>query len=413
MIDSNCNKYVLELVHNKKVQISNPDANTFSYIYQQIINISRNAPVYLIYQNNEINQLATQLKELSMQLTVFIKKFFEENNDNPFHQLKISMPQTNHMNVHMIQQPTEPIEYDFEIFSVATGQKNFGTFVPKSICPFSTQTFTFNIQTDNQFLDFEVPVSNTSSNEEILQKIADLINRTTQKLNASLVYEGAKVALSIEAMANRKNSPATFNIQDASEGGLIQFYGLTQQTNAPTHSNFSVNGEQVESYGTAFIIDDLFEILLLTPTEQTIKVNYECDSQIIKNEIQELQTLINHLLTISRSCEKQTLAQELSSILFAHKEQLEQVGIQLDSSCLLITDDAQLESSIQDHSLEELFSVDKTFGPQLIEHTQEISLDPMKYVPNKIVSYKDYTKINYPNPYLTSMYSGFIFTSHC
>ncbi len=413
MIDSNCNKYALELVHNKKVKISNPDTNTFSYVYQQIINISRNAPVYLIYPSEEINHFATQIKNLSMQLTDHIKKFFEESEENPFHLLKLSTPPTNHMNVRMLKQPTEALDYEFEITSIAQGQKNLGNYVVAKTCPFTSQTYGFRIYTDNQSFDFEVSVTNSSSNEEILQKIADLINRTTEKLEATLLHEKSKVTLSIVALANKRNSPATFDIEDTSSGGLISYYNLSHQASAPTPSIFYVNGELIKSYGTAFVIDDLFEILLLAPSEEIIRLNFEADYETITSEIQNLQSLINQLLTLSHSCEKQTLSLELSNLLFAYKKELEEVGIQLDPSCFLSTDELQLKSSIQDHSLEEFFSADETFGPDLIEHTQEFTIDPMKYVPSKVVSYKDSTKINYPNPYMTSMYSGFIFTGCC
>lgn len=413
MIDFNCNKYVLELVHNRKVKITNQYSFVFSPIYQKIIDISRNAPVYLIYPTEEIHQFATQMKDLSMQLSGFLKKFYEDGIENPFHHLRLDASHSDYLDIRMLAQPQAPLTYDVQINSVAKGQKNVSKFVRKSVCPFTAQTYVFSIRSEGQSFEFEIPVDNTSSNEAILQKIANLVNRTTEKLEAVILEQDSKIALSIQAVANKKDMPATFFIKDMTANGLISYYHLEQTEQEPTPSDFSVNEERIHSFGTAFIIDDLFEITLLKPYDETFHLTFTIDEEIIKKEIQELQMLINHLLILSKSCPKHTLECELKEILLSHEKDLNKVGIALDDSCFLTTDEERLEDSIQDHSLEDFFSEDNTFSPQLIEHTQEVSIDPLKYVPNKIVSYKDSTKINYPNPYLTSIYSGFIFTSCC
>lgn len=413
MIASKCNRYSLELVHNRKVNITNQQSNDFSYIYQQIINISRNAPVYLIYPTDEIQQLATQIKDLSIQLGEYLKTFYTDNAENPFRQLKLAPLPSEFITVKMLKQPDKQIEYNIHINKVAAGQQNIGTYVSKGVCPFTERTYAFTIQTDEQSYDFEVKATNHSSNESILKKIASLINHTTEQLEATLLYEHSKLALSIKASANRQNKPATFTIRDAVQNGLVSYYNLNQTTTPPELSDFSVNAETVESYGIAFVIDDIFEITLHKPYERSIKISFEQDNSIIENEILNLQRIINHLLSLSYTSKKHTLEKEILEILLSHKEALSEVGIHLDDTLLLTTNHEQLESAIQNHSLEELFSDNASLAPELIEHTQDIILDPMKYVPNKIVSYKDHSKINYPNPYMTSIYSGFIFTSYC
>lgn len=413
MIDSKCNRYALELVHNRKVNITNQQTKTFSYIYQQIINISQNAPVYLIYPTDEIQQFATQIKDLSIQLSDYLKTFYTDNDENPFRQLKLAPLPSEFITVKLLKQPDEQVEYNIHIDSVANGQQNIGTYVSKGVCPFTERTYTFTIQTDEQSYDFEIKVTNSSSNESILKKIASLINRATEQLEATLLYDHSKLALSIKASAHRQNTPATFTIKDSVQDGLVSYYHLNQIAASPGHSEFRVNDEAVESYGVAFVIDETFEITLHAPCEQTIKISFEQDRGIIENSILNLQRIINHLLSLSYTSKKHTLEKEILDILLSHKEALSQVGIYFDDSLMLATNQEQLESSIQNHSLEELFSDDESFAPELLEHTQTIILDPMKYVPNKIVSYKDYSKINYPNPYMTSMYSGFIFTSYC
>lgn len=413
MIESNCGKYALELIHNRKIN-NNTDHNmVFSTIYQQIVNISRNSPVYLIYPSTELQHFAVHIKELSMQLSDMINSYFESGKENPLKQLRLVSPSSDFINIKALAQPSEPRNYSIHIQSVATGQQNTSKFVPKKICPFTAQTFSFNIRTSEESFDFEIPVSNNSTNEAILSKIQTLINNTTRELDAWLEEKDSTVSLHLQARAHRRNQPAQFTIKDTNSNGIISYYGLDQITTTPQPSDFSINRKTYHSYGIAFEIDELFELSLVKPCTDEIQVAFEIDSSSISNEIVKLEDTINRLLTISHACPKNKLQREITSFLIEHKAELESIGINLDSSNMLYTNQEQLENSIKDATLEELFSENDSFSQKLLEQTHAISINPMEYVPNKIVSYKDHRKTNYPNPYLTSMYSGFLFTNCC
>lgn len=414
MIDSKYNRYVLELVHNRKVNVTNQDITVFSYVYQQIRNISKNAPVYLIYPTEDIQQFAESIKDLSLQLEDYLKQLLSTEADNPLHQLHLVPPPSQFITVKTLAQPEEPVEYEIHINAVAKGQQNIGSYSSPNLCPFTEQTFAFSIMTDDDDYDFEIPVTNSSTNESVLTRIAELINRTANGLVATLVYNKySKVALSIEASPHRKDRPARFSLKDDMPNGLIEYYDLNNVVSTPTQSDFSVNNEQVFSYGVAFIIDDLFEFTLRQPCEQNIKLKFELNREIITAEIDKLQNLLNHMLTLSQKNKSRVLEKGLLSILTAHKDALSLVGLELNENNLLDTNPERLEKSIQDRTLEQLFSDESSFSTELLNHTQDIAIDPMKYIPNKIVSYKDLTKNHYPNPYLTSMYSGFLFASYC
>ena len=223
----------------------------------------------------------------------------------------------------------------------------------------------------------------------------------------------SNVSLHLQARAHRRNQPAQFTIKDTNSNGIISYYGLDQITTTPQPSDFSINRKTYHSYGIAFEIDELFELSLVKPCTDEIQVAFEIDSSSISNEIVKLEDTINRLLTISHACPKNKLQREITSFLIEHKAELESIGINLDSSNMLYTNQEQLENSIKDATLEELFSENDSFSQKLLEQTHAISINPMEYVPNKIVSYKDHRKTNYPNPYLTSMYSGFLFTNCC
>ena len=52
------------------------------------------------------------------------------------------------------------------------------------------------------------------------------------------------------------------------------------------------------------------------------------------------------------------------------------------------------------------------FTHSLVRKSDQISLDPMNYVNNIVVAYKNPGK-NFATPYITSAYSGMMFNSYC
>lgn len=413
MIESNCNRYSLQLVHNWTFHNVEQNTSEFSSIYHEIVNISRTAPLYLIYPTDKLQALALQIKDLSLQLSNKLKQYFKTSPDNPLKKLKLVIPPSDCVSVKLLIQPQVSKTYKIKIKQVAKGQQNRGNYVPKRICPFTAQTYAFSIQSDSETLDFEIQVKNNSTNEEILTQMSSLINRTSPNVEAELIQDNSNVCLVIEAKAHRRNVPARFTITDATPNGLISFYGLNKVTTEPSSSDFTVNDELFHSFGVAFTIDDLFEMTLLKKCPDMIHIAFEPDSSIISEEIKKLQATLNHLLVLAHNCKKNTLELELVNFLTEHRHELAKIGIELDDSNLLFTNQEQLEHSIRDSSLVSFFSEGENFSQELLDQTHDISIDPMKYLPSKVVSYKDHTKINYPNPYQLSEYSGFLFTNYC
>ena len=58
------------------------------------------------------------------------------------------------------------------------------------------------------------------------------------------------------------------------------------------------------------------------------------------------------------------------------------------------------------------FSSIMDFTKSLVRKSNQISLDPMNYVNNTVVAYKNPGK-NFATPYITSAYSGMMFNSYC
>lgn len=413
MIDSNCSKYALELIHNCKIQAHSDYTTVFSAVYQQIVRISKDAPVYLIYPSEQLQTFATRIKVLSLQLSHMLESYLQNSQENPLRQIKLVSDSSKHLLAKPIGYPVEPRSYQVQINSVASGQRNQSKYVSKKTCPFTTQTYLFSVQTNDETYDFELPVHNHATNESILLSIQKLINQTVDTLEASILEDESRIALVLEAKAYRKNVPAQFSLREKSSNGILAFYELNSVTQPPKHSDFSVDGNHFVSYGTSFNIDDLFELTLLTPSPDTIKVSYELDSASIISEAAKFSETVNQLLELSKTCSNSKLYRELLGFFTSHRTELEQAGLQFQDSWIQFSSIPEEETSSKVNSLQELLSQNEAFSKQFLMHTQNVIINPMEYVPNKIVSYKNFTRPNFPNPYETSMFSGFLFANCC
>ncbi len=413
MIESNCQRHTLELLYNCKINAISSDTAVFSTLYNQIIDISRNTPLYLIYPTQQLQSFALQLKELSLQLISMLDPFFSPAQDNPLKQFRVVSQSPEHVLVRELSPLTESKQYNLTIKQVAKGQRNVSKQVAKYTCPFTAQKYAFTISTSFNSYDFEIPVTNTSTNEEVLTLISNTINNHTSDLVAELVETDSSLQLYIEACPSRSNQAASLIIKDHNSNGVISFYQLDEIADLPQPSDFTINEESHHSFATAFEIDDMFELSLIKPCEHPIAISIETNDMLISNQIQQLQSVLNQLITLAKTCSRKKLELELNSFLLRHKVELSQIGLELDDASLLHSNQILLNHSIPRESLEDLFSEASSFATELLEYTHEFAINPMEYVPSKIVSYKNLQENHYPSPYITSMYSGFLFTNYC
>ena len=87
-------------------------------------------------------------------------------------------------------------------------------------------------------------------------------------------------------------------------------------------------------------------------------------------------------------------------------------GIHIAENGKVEVDEERLsEISRNEEGIERFLPVND-FAKALIEKSREISLDPMKYVERPVVNYKN-PGHGFVQPYITSEYSGMLFSGYC
>lgn len=106
------------------------------------------------------------------------------------------------------------------------------------------------------------------------------------------------------------------------------------------------------------------------------------------------------------------LFNEMSSVARVYAKGLTQAGLNLNLDGTLEVDSDVLRQKAMSDDAREAFSSMKGFTNSILRKSNQVSLDPMNYVNNVIVAYKNPGK-NFASPYITSAYSGMMFNSYC
>ena len=152
--------------------------------------------------------------------------------------------------------------------------------------------------------------------------------------------------------------------------------------------------------------------------DSSIHTNYSTDSDATVKELTALTDSYNNLLSIannhsSNQRRASKLIHELDSITYRYLNDLESCGITRNDTGELCIDNFIASQAATDGTIKELFTNPEKIAHDLLAQTTQIAINPMDYLDQKICAYPNYNDHQYPNPYLTSIYSGMLFNYYC
>ena len=102
----------------------------------------------------------------------------------------------------------------------------------------------------------------------------------------------------------------------------------------------------------------------------------------------------------------------MRGIASVYEDSLENMGLNLEADGTLAIDrDTLRETASQSQDINDTFGSLKHFSNMLLRKSNQVSLNPMDYVEKVMVAYKN-PGHNYPNPYITSAYTGMMFDGY-
>ena len=102
---------------------------------------------------------------------------------------------------------------------------------------------------------------------------------------------------------------------------------------------------------------------------------------------------------------------EMRGIQNVYRNELDAIGLTFKDNGELEIDDKYLRSAALEGDHNETLRPITDFASEILLEAKKISLNPMNYTNRIVVEYKN-PGHNYANPYITSMYSGMMFSSY-
>ena len=265
-------------------------------------------------------------------------------------------------------------------------------------------TYSFDVSINDLNYEFQFNIKATDTNRDVQDRLARLINNADIGMSASVVSDdtGVNSYLRMESTATglKDGSSSLFNISDnrtSKTTGAVAYFGLDYVSLPPSNASFLVNGKEASSTSNHFTIERTYEVQLNGVSGEegkTASIGLKTDMESLTENISTLVRGYNSFLqAVAEYSDSQPksdrLFHEMSSVARVYAKELTSAGLSLNLNGTLEVDDNALKQAAMSDDAKETFSSIKSFTNSVLRKTNQVSLNPMNYVNNIIVAYKN------------------------
>ena len=398
-------------------------------VYNSIIKMNKDTPLFLLDTSPKTQEYAVGLKENARSLKNVISSLSLDDSDSFLDQKAVSSGNEDIVSASYIgnaaMDSDEIPTLEISVEKLACGQINQGHFVEPDTMNLPTGTYSFDIHSRDMDYEFQFNINEGDTNKAIEEKLARLITKSNIGVKANVLTDSeGKVALNIESddTGIRGDKTTSFDISDnntSKSSGTVDYFGIGKVTQYPQNSEFTLNGEKRSTFSNHFTVEKSYELYLngVSQDGETVSVGLKTDVESVTDNINNLVDGYNSFISnINSYLDSQPYSKKLvgdiSKITGLYEDGLKSVGIGLNEDGSLSVDNNTLTSTARSDDAMEKFASIKKFTGSLLGKINQISLDPMEYTQKTIVAYKN-PGHGFATPYVTSNYSGMMFSSYC
>jgi flagellar hook-associated protein 2 len=304
-----------------------------------------------------------------------------------------------------------PTDFDIKVESFATPQINSGRYlVSEDEVGLEAGSYSFDMRTNKFHYELQFNINEGDTNIALQQKLARLINSSEIGVNAHVIDNGYMSALEVTSNSIGKpyNGKRRFNITDENTSyskGVVEYLGLNSSIKEATNATYTINGKQGSSYSNSFQVHGAYHITLnpeSSDTDTHIGLNLDKDklSNIIEAFVTGYNDFIKEVNSDDYTCD--ILKNDMKKFLKNNKSSLSQYGISVNAdSTMSYTPNNDIINGTADTTAL------KALGVNMLKKLDSIAINPMEYIDRRMCSYSN-MMTTYPNPYVTSIYSGML-----
>ena len=430
MINSVYNYYAAQYGHREYSKYDTHSKAQLKSTFGRLQKINSQTPSYKIDFSDAALKYAIDLKENARELSQIADELSDESTDSITYKRSATSSSPQVIDAEYIGdscvQDYEPLEVT--VSQLACPQTNTGNFLQPNSKPFAAGEYSFDLQVQDLTYQFEFGVNATDTVTDTQQKIARLINQADIGLNAQLLTDGlgnSAISITSDATGIRGISPTIFHIQsqnssDASDSNteLVSTLGLDRVTQYPANAVYSVNGTTATSVSNEVTIDNNYVLTFFDTTGKApVTISMNTDTDAIADSIGELIGGYNNLISVTANDANEhfegneKLKKDFAGIAKSYNHHLNENGLSVTDNGTIAVDRDAIISAADNGTLGDIFSGLNAFKQAVQKKAEDISLNPMDYVNNKIIAYKNPLRPT-NDPYNLSAYTGMIFDGY-
>ena len=430
MINSVYNYYAAQYGHREYSKYDTHSKAQLKSTFGKLQKINSQTPSYKIDFSDAALKYAIDLKENARELSQIADELSDESTDSITYKRSATSSSPQVIDAEYIGdscvQDYEPLEVT--VSQLACPQTNTGNFLQPNSKPFAAGEYSFDLQVQDLTYQFEFGVNATDTVTDTQQKIARLINQADIGLNAQLLTDGlgnSAISITSDATGIRGISPTIFHIQsqnssDASDSNteLVSTLGLDRVTQYPENAVYSVNGTTATSVSNEVTIDNNYVLTFFDTTGKApVTISMNTDTDAIADSIGELIGGYNNLISVTANDANEhfegneKLKKDFAGIAKSYNHLLNENGLSVTDNGTIAVDRDAIISAADNGTLGDIFSGLNAFKQAVQKKAEDISLNPMDYVNNKIIAYKNPLRPT-NDPYNLSAYTGMIFDGY-
>ena len=399
-------------------------------VYNSIVKLNKESPLYILDTSKDSREFAVSMKENARELRNTIASLGGLDEDELLNKKVAYSSNPNIATADFIGSIREGEElptYDIEVNCLATPQINTGKYLaddePVALAP---DTYSFDIGIDGLNYEFQFSIKPNDTHRDVQERLARLITNANIGMKAQVVSgEDNTSYLKMESNSTglKGDNTYVYRISDhrtSKTSGTVEYFGLDHVATMPANASYSVNGDERTSTSNRVTLDRTYEVELTGVSSEegeTASIGLKTDVESLTENINTLVRGFNSFLkAVAEYTDNQPksnqLFNEMSGVARVFAHDLTSVGLNLNLDGTLEVDDETLRQSAMSDDATEAFSPLKSFTNAVLRKSNQVQLNPMNYVNNVIVAYKNPGK-NFASPYITSAYSGMMFNSYC
>ncbi len=398
-------------------------------LYNSIVKMNKEAPLFLLDNSPSTQEFAVGLKENARSLKNVISSLSMDDSDSMLDQKAVASSDENVVQASFIGgadlDPDSIPSLEISVEQLADVQENRGKFLEPDEMGLEPGTYSFDIHARDMDYEFQFNIGENDTNKIVEEKLSRLITRSNIGVNASvLTDDDGKVALSIKSDDTGVRTPegTNFVISDNNThktAGTVEYFGIGEVTRYPQNSLFTLNGEHRSTFSNHFSIEKMYDVNLKGISGEGevasigLKTDVESVTENITNLVNGYNSFINNINSYSESQPySRKLVNEMNKVARLYSSELESIGLNFtDDGTIEIDNNLLTQTAREDDALDQ-FAPIKKFAEGVLARANKVALDPMEYTQKTIVAYKN-PGHGFATPYVTSNYSGMMFSSYC